>query len=212
MDRSKLKLSLILLMVTVPISLATLVYHFSFNTGSLGTTSRGTLVVPVIDITELQLQDADDQPAYLGFEELTAGVTPKQYKPRPWQLLYFGGENCDASCQQRLYFLRQLHVRLGGDSSRVKRAYVLTGSGAAQVDAATMTYLQDQQADMRILHGNLATMANVLHRSSTSDPISGHYIYLMDPVGNLMLYFTPDEDAEDILKDLKKLLDASSLG
>ncbi len=212
MDRSKLKLSLMLLMVTVPIGLATLVHHFIAEPGVFNTTSKGTLIIPVIDVAELQLKDADDKPAYLGFDELTAGVNPKEYKPRPWQLLYFGSESCDAICQQRLFFLRQLHVRLSGDATRVKRAYVLTGNGDEQADAETLGFLKDQQADMRILHGKLATVAKVLQRSATSDPISGHYIYLMDPLGNIMLYFTPAEEAEEILKDVKKLLDASSVG
>ena len=212
MDRNKLKLTLILLLVTVPISLATWVYYANFNSNAFGTTSKGTLVLPVIDISELQLKDVDDKPAYLSFEEMTATVTPKQYKPRPWQLLYIGSENCDATCRQRLYFLRQLHVRLGGEAGRVQRVYVLTGDGDEQVDAATRDYLQDQQADMRILRGKLEKVANALRRSPETDPIDGHYIYLMDPVGNIMLYFTPALDAEAILKDLKKLLDASSIG
>ncbi len=211
MDRNKLKLSLMLLLVTVPIGLSTLVYHFYAGNSGFGTTSKGTLVQPVIDITELKLLDIEDKPAYLGFEELTAGVSPDKYKPRPWQLLYFGSESCDAECQQRLYFLRQLHVRLGSDAKRVQRAYIVTSAGSG-VDAATSAWLTEQQADMRVLHGEAVIVAKVLQRTSAADPLAAHYIYLMDPVGNIMLYFSPDNDAEAILKDLKKLLDSSSIG
>lgn len=212
MNSNKLKLSLILLMITVPISLATLVHHFSVGSTDLGTTSRGKLIIPVIDVTELHLLDADNKPAYLSFEEMTANVKPDDYDPRPWQLLYLGDVNCDAVCQERLYFLRQLHIRLSGEASRVQRAYIVTG--ADDVDAATHQYLQQEQGDMRVLHVDKAALAAALQRSvdAGADPIAGHYIYVMDPVGNIMLYFTPDNDAEEILKDIDKLLDQSSLG
>ena len=210
MDRNKLKLSLILLMITLPLGLATLVFHYSDSFGSFGSTSAGALVNPVVDITELKLLDADGKPAYLGFDELTANVAPKDYKPRPWQLLYFGGATCDEACQQRLYFLRQLHARLAADTDRVQRAYVLTGADA--VDAATAAWLQEQQPDLRVIHGDTATVSAALKRTATADPLAAHYIYVMDPVGNIMLYFTPDHDAAAILKDLKKLLASSGLG
>ena len=64
MDRNKLKLAFILLAITVPISLATLLFQLSVNKHNFGTTSKGTLVQPVLDIAELQLIDADGQPVY----------------------------------------------------------------------------------------------------------------------------------------------------
>ncbi|HTQ98910.1 MAG TPA: hypothetical protein VMH83_02930 [Candidatus Acidoferrum sp.] len=210
MDRNRLKLSLMLLMITLPIGLATIVFHYSDSFRSFGNTSKGTLIQPVVDITALKLLDADGKPAYLGFEELTANVAPKDYKPRPWQLLYFGDKTCDDACQQRLFFLRQLHALLSKDASRMQRAYVLTG--ADEVDAATATYLKEQQIDMRVLHGDAATVTAVLKASAAADPLASHYIYVMDPVGNIMLYFTPDDDAKAILADLKKLLSSSGLG
>lgn len=212
MDRNKLKLTLILLAITVPISLATLLYQFSINKGNIGTTSKGTLVIPVLDVAELRLTDVNGQPAYQTFEELTANVSPEEYDPRPWQLLYFGSADCDAVCQERLYFLRQLHIRLGGESDRVQRVYVQPGDAA--LTQSTVDYLQKEQGDMRVLHADATALVQVLKRTVNDgeDPIAGHYIYVMDPVGNIMLYFTPANDADQILDDLDKLLDQSSLG
>lgn len=212
MDRNKLKLTFILLAITIPISLATLLFQLSVNKRSFGTTSNGTLVQPVLDIADLQLTDANGQPAYQTFEELSANVSPEDYDPRPWQLLYLGSADCDATCQERLYFLRQLHIRLGGESTRVQRAYVLIGDAAPT--QATLDYLQKEQGDMRLLHADADALAQVLKRTvgEGEDAIAGHYIYVMDPVGNIMLYFTPANDAEQILDDVDKLLDQSSLG
>jgi len=212
MDRNKIKLTIILLAITVPISLATLLYQFSINKGNIGTTSKGTLVIPVLDIAELQLTDAGGKPAYQSFEEMTTNVSPEDYDPRPWQLLYLGSTDCEAECQERLYFLRQLHIRLGSESSRLERAYVLAGDDV--LTQSTVDYLQKEQGDMRVLHADAGKLAQVLQRTvkEGEDPIASHYIYVMDPVGNIMLYFTPSNDADQILDDIDKLLDQSSLG
>jgi cytochrome oxidase Cu insertion factor (SCO1/SenC/PrrC family) len=214
MEASKLKLSIILLAICVPIALATLVFNMSEGRSSFGTTSKGVLIQPVLDISELGLTDQNGQAAYQTFEEITASVSPDDYKPRPWQLFYLGSSNCDAACQERLYFLRQLHIRLGAESKRVQRVYVLGAPAPAQVDAETTAYLQAEQQDMRVLNVDPAKLQQALARalSAGQDPLAEHYILVMDPVGNIMLYFTPANDAEQMLDDIDNLLDNSSLG
>lgn len=214
MDTNKLKLGVILVTIPFVITLSYFAFQFFSSAGGLGTTSKGQLIIPVLDVSELQLLDDEGRPAYQTFEELTEGVDPADYKPRPWQLLYIGSANCDMSCQERLYFLRQLHIRLGAEAGRVQRVYVLPGSSDFSVDAATAEYLAKEQADMRIVHSDSAVLRRVLMEKAQQgqDPLAGHYIYVMDPVGNIMLYFTPENDAEEILDDLDQLLDHSSLG
>jgi cytochrome oxidase Cu insertion factor (SCO1/SenC/PrrC family) len=214
MDKNKLKLGVILVTIPFVIILSYLAFQFFSSSRGLGTTSKGQLILPVLDVSQLQLLDDSAQPAYQTFDELTANVSPEDYEPRPWQLLYVGGPTCDTTCQERLYFLRQLHIRLGSEAARVQRVYVLPGSPTATVDAATQQYLAQEQQDMRIIHSDPAVLRQVLSERAQpgQDPLSGHYIYVMDPVGNIMLYFTPENDAEEILDDLDQLLDHSSLG
>jgi hypothetical protein len=37
-------------------------------------------------------------------------------------------------------------------------------------------------------------------------------VYIVDPLGNLMMYYQPDADARGMLKDLQKLLKFSKIG
>jgi hypothetical protein len=37
-------------------------------------------------------------------------------------------------------------------------------------------------------------------------------VYYVDPLGNLMMYYTPDADPTGMLKDLARLLKASRIG
>src|SRR5690606_18129885 len=108
----------------VPLTLATWAFNKAIEHGVSGTTNKGELISPVLDLAELGLRDADGNPAYQSFEELTTGVSPDDYDPRPWQLLYLGSADCDATCEERLFFLRQTHILLAGDANRVQRVYV----------------------------------------------------------------------------------------
>jgi cytochrome oxidase Cu insertion factor (SCO1/SenC/PrrC family) len=214
MDTTKLKLSALLLMAALPISLATWYFGVATNQSMLATSNKGRLVLPVLDVTELQLQDPSGAPGYLPFEVIVEGVTPEDYEPRPWQLLYLGSPVCDAVCVDRLYFLRQMHTRLGRESDRVERVYVQVGAGQGELPQATAQLLAEQHPGMKHLNADSALLREKLARtiSEDEDAIADHYIYVVDPVGNIMLYFTPDNTPEQILADLDKLLDQSSLG
>ena len=41
---------------------------------------------------------------------------------------------------------------------------------------------------------------------------SSDYIYLIDPNGNWLMYYTPEDEPGGMLKDLKKLLKLSGIG
>jgi hypothetical protein len=214
MDTNKLKLTFLLLIAVVPISLATWVFGIREEKGVSSTTNKGELVIPIIDITRLNLRDEQGAPAYVGFEELVRNVDPKDYEPRPWQLLYLGAAVCDAACAERLYFLRQMHKRLNAEAKRVERVYVQVASTSATLPAATRALLAEQQNDMKVLYAEAASLQEVLSASVPADidPAGLHYIYVVDPLGNVMMYFTPENTPEEMLDDIDKLLDRSSAG
>ena len=43
-------------------------------------------------------------------------------------------------------------------------------------------------------------------------PALGGRIYLVDPMGNLMMFYEPDADAKGMVKDLERLLKISYVG
>lgn len=213
MNNSKLKLTLLLSGFLVPLVLAT--WYFSVvSTDSVSATSnKGVLVSPLLDLPTLALVDEAGAPAYQTFEELTAGVDPDDYDPRPWQLLFLSTADCDAACVERLYFLRQMHIRLNRESERVQRVFVLVDDADATLSQELRDTFAAQQPDMRIVRGNPASLQGQLQPSAGErDPVAEHFIYVADPVGNIMLYFTPENTLEEILDDIDKLLDQSSLG
>lgn len=214
MDKNKVKLTFLLLMAALPIGSATWYFKTHEYKGFIATKNKGELVIPVIDVTTLDLRNGAGEPAYLSFEELVADVAPEDYKPRPWQLLYLGAPECDDTCVDRLYFLRQLHVRLGREFNRVQRVYVQASDVPGPLPDHTAAYIAAEQPDMRVVYANASELRERLRATVPEgvDPLEQHYIYVVDPVGNVMMYFTPDNTPDEILSDLDTLLDNSSLG
>lgn len=213
MDKSKLKLSLLLAMIALPIGLATFSFYFYQGQGVNATTNNGTLITPVIDITAFTMEDENGSALFQSFEIMVEGIDAEDYVPRPWAMIFLGSNTCDVSCGDRLFYLRQLHRLLGSDEERLARYYVNAGA-SRELDANTQSMFNEAFAGLKLAYSQrdilLSNLAFIL--PDEVDPILEHYIFLADPLGNVMMYFTPENTPDDILEDLEKLLDQSSLG
>ncbi len=119
-----------------------------------------------------------------------------------WVMVHVGSANCDAACQQQLYLMRQVRITQGKEQSRIERLWVVSDSGAP--DAVLL------QAHPGLLVWRPADAAFVAQFPAVRE--RGEHIYLVDPLGNLMLRFPAQPDAKRMMKDLKLLLKASQIG
>lgn len=158
----------------------------------LGTTNRGEFVEPHTTVAELALTRAapGEQPS-AGAPFATEGV---------WWLWVVPDGACGASrgaagaaCEETLYQLHQLHELLNRDAERVRRA--LVSAPGTPVDHAALTARFPRLVE---LSGNLASL----------EP----GVYVVDPIGNLVLRYPLTGSAEAVLDDLKRLLKVSQIG
>ena len=119
-----------------------------------------------------------------------------------WVMVHIGAASCDAACTQQLYLMRQVRITQGKEQSRIERAWVVTDN--ATPDAALL------QAHPGLLVWRPADEAFVAQFPAVQS--RGDHIYLVDPLGNLMLRFPAQPDAKRMMKDLKLLLKASQIG
>jgi cytochrome oxidase Cu insertion factor (SCO1/SenC/PrrC family) len=119
-----------------------------------------------------------------------------------WVMLHVGPSRCDATCSQQLYLMRQTRTALGKEQSRIERLWVLTDASA--VDPVL---LQEHPG----LHAWRASDAAFIEQFPAAQS-SAEHIYLVDPLGNLMLRFPAQPEPKLMLKDLKLLLKASQIG
>lgn len=115
-----------------------------------------------------------------------------------WVLMHAGSGNCAAACARELYATRQARTIQGREQDRVMRAWLIT-------DVAT--------PDPRILQQHPGVIvARVPPGALTALPAGTAGIYLVDPLGNLVLQYPEDPDIKALGNDLGRLLRASSIG
>jgi cytochrome oxidase Cu insertion factor (SCO1/SenC/PrrC family) len=113
-----------------------------------------------------------------------------------WVLVTFDAAACDAYCEKKLYFMRQVRTAQGKDQGRVERLWVITDGGAPRAELLA------------------AIEGTHLARGEAGD-FPGErrsHIYLVDPLGNLMMRFPRNPDPSLMLKDLQRLLKYSRIG
>lgn len=125
-----------------------------------------------------------------------------------WTLLYWGAGNCSARCRTNLYNTRQVRTALNRDMDRVQRVFVADG------ECCDWQYLDAQHPDLLTVRATPATAAllALLPTYDGIDPATADRIYLIDPLGNLMMSYASDAKPKGLLEDLKRLLGLSSVG
>jgi len=154
-----------------------------------GRTNKGELIDPVVVLpTDLALSTQDGADFS---RDLLAGK---------WTLVYLAGGTCDDACRNRLDEMRRIRLALGENQRSVERLLVLTDATATDLArelGSAFTGMQVALGGDR-LPGLLGEGTAVLDR-----------IYILDPMGNLMMRYAPGAPARDTLEDLEHLLKAS---
>ncbi len=122
-----------------------------------------------------------------------------------WLLLTTGGASCAEACQQQLYFQRQLRELMGREKERLDRVWLI--NDAAPVPDTLQAALQGATA-LRVPADDLARWLVPAAGQRIED-----HLYVVDPMGNLMMRFPAGMDVEAAAKakrDLERLLRASS--
>ena len=116
-----------------------------------------------------------------------------------WVLVQFDGGACAAACERKLYFMRQVRRAQGKEMPRVARLWLVTDS------VVPSTKL------LAAIEGTVVASAPVGVDFPAEKAVSDH-IYLVDPLGNLMMRFPREADPSRVIKDIQRLLRASSFG
>jgi hypothetical protein len=161
-----------------------LYYGLGYHPG--GRTNHGELIVPVRPLP------------------VSASTGGSAMFRRVWSLVYVGGATCDPACAHCLYVMRQTHVGLNNDADRVQRVYI-----AAAPLADAPRFARDHPG-LVVIDADGPRAAPLLQQFPASD--QAHAIFIVDPLGNLMMRFDDRSDPKGLREDLKKLLSLSNVG
>ena len=119
-----------------------------------------------------------------------------------WLLVTTQPPACDEKCQRKLYYLRQVRIAQGENMGRVERLWLLRGEGKPDPQ------LVAAYPGLRIARP--ADPAWLAEFPTKGDPLA--HIYLIDPMGNLVLRYDDDVNPKGMVSDLTRLLKISRVG
>jgi len=188
--RSNTSLWILVASFIVPIILA---YAYFFFGDRPAVKSNGNLIIPIVDIHTLNITD-----------KLGNDLSEEQLTPN-WQMIYFVGSSCNADCQNSLYNMRQINIGMGKYQDRVSHAI----AHLAEPDNAFIQLIEKEHKAAGKIYTKVENI-NALSKLEV-DANNMQSIYLVDPLGNIMMYFPKDIEPKLIKKDINKLLKISRL-
>jgi hypothetical protein len=117
-----------------------------------------------------------------------------------WVLVQFDGGACDEGCERKLYLMRQVRRAQGREMERVARLWLVTD--AARPGARLLSAIE----------GTVVAPAGAAAQEFPAERSQRDHVYVVDPLGNLMMRFPRDPDPMRVIKDLQRLLRASQFG
>lgn len=163
------------------------------------TKNHGELVQPARPLSDVELTALDGP--RLRLSELKG----------KWTLVYFGPADCLKPCTDNLYKMRQVTAAQGKEAHRVQRLVVVTDPKALD----WLRYTMKDYPGMRVATGPVAAVRRLAAEFAVpaGNPLDNlHRVYVVDPLGNLMMSYPADADPRDMHKDLRLLLKASQIG
>lgn len=121
-----------------------------------------------------------------------------------WIMLQVDDADCQERCKKKLFEMRQLRLIQGKAMDRIERVWLVTD------DKPLDTIMMREYDGTRMLRVKPDVLKAWLP-TEAGTTIADH-IYMIDPLGNLMMRFPKDADPNKVKKDIAKLLKASSIG
>jgi cytochrome oxidase Cu insertion factor (SCO1/SenC/PrrC family) len=118
-----------------------------------------------------------------------------------WTMITVDSGDCNEYCDEKLYKMRQVRTVQNKEMHRVERLWLID---------------DDVIIDSRLLEmykGTIFVDAKDSELLESLKPIDSQrlYMYLVDPIGNVMMRFPEDADPSEMVEDLKRLLHVSQL-
>ena len=178
--RNKLVLWLVLALCAAPVAASFIAFYWLQPSGQV---NYGELLPPRA-LPDEPLSALDNRA--FRFEDL---------KGR-WVLLTADSGACDERCRTNLVYTRQVRLAQGKNSERVERVWLVTD------DASPNPALVAEHPGLHVVRGAGSALLHALPASRTN----AAHVYVIDPLGNLMMRYPENPDPRRMLKDVSRLL------
>ena len=182
---------LMLVFFAVPIIVVIMMYRLNWKpTGD----SVGDLVMPARLLNSaLVLQDSE------------AKVLKPQFWQDRWSMVYVTDE-CRQQCMDKLHDMRQLHVSLYKDMMRAQRVLITTSPDVSKI--------KSYYPDMIVINQPIENVESFAKQFQfrQEEKVASNRLYLVDPLGHLMMSYKPEVPLAEVRKEIARLLRYSWAG
>lgn len=155
-------------------------------------TNHGELFDPVRQLPGAELREA------------SGAVAPANLLNEKWALAYIGNGACDDICKKSLHFMRQTRLSLNNEMTRVARIFLATGA------CCDRAFLEREHPGLVVIDATGPEARDLVNAFPPTDQAQS--LYIIDPLGNLVMRYDTRNDPKGLLTDLKKLLKLSHIG
>ena len=192
MNKGFITALLIFLTPIIVITVSTVWYYSGY--GPEEKVNYGRLLSDPIDVGTLDLE--------LDYQNLNVDSME-----RKWMLVHFINDACLESCADLIYVARQVNVLLARQQTRVKRYIAAPIEVKPKLENFFTTY-----QDLNFIEVKDQSTTIREFKKNGIDPFAQPNMFVIDPIGNIILHYSGEVDGKKLLADLKKLLGASKIG
>jgi hypothetical protein len=124
---------------------------------------------------------------------------------KKWAVVYVGDGGCDKDCEQALVFARQVWLSLNKEMDRVNRAFLVTGN------CCDLEYIDKEHAGLKVYDVSEPEVYDQLMGVLPQEDLR-HWLFVVDPLGNIVMRYDVRQNPRGLFDDLKKLLKLSRIG
>ncbi len=173
----------------LPLAVAFWVYYGT-DWRPLRTVNHGELITPARPLPPTHLQSA-----------IATDAAPAELFHHKWSLVYVADGQCDDACRNALYVMRQTRLSLNNEMARVERVFLATSQCCAR------DFLTREHPGLLVLDASGDSVLNAFPAEQREQSL-----FIVDPLGNLMMRYDVRQNPKGLLQDLKKLLSLSHIG
>ena len=181
----------------IPLLIAFWLYYGGSTWRPVGGSNKGDLIDPARPLPSVSLPTP------------SGTATDEGFLRGKWTVLYVGDGRCDERCRKALYLSRQTRIALNKDMDRVQRVFLASGN------CCDSAFLGSEHPDLLVAKLEGTGAESLLAQVPVLDgqPVAqAGRIYVVDPLGNLLMSYSAAAPDKALLQDLKKLLKLSHIG
>lgn len=183
--KNRLNFILLLLLMCSPVIISTALYVSEYRPGSI---NYGEL----LEVKKLSGS---------GVNQLNNHIFRARDTHGKWALVTIDSGDCDKACQLKLYLMRQVRLIQNTEKHRVERIWFIDDNASVGDDL-----LEEYEGTLFINAEGSELLDQIGH-----DDVRRKHIYLIDPMGNLMMRFPEEVEPRKMSEDIKRLLHVSQI-